>query len=295
MEARPRRRRGVRAAPLYLDDSSDIWLLEIRAKARRLHSQMKPVRRPGPDHRRLPAAHAAGRPHREPRRAGRPDAPRPEDPRRASSRCRSSRCPSSRAAWSRAPTSGRCSRTCASRVTGDTLVAAGRRAARSASASSWAATPEVLCVDDFDRSRAGPKRLRLAGGAPPILEVALGIRADAALHRRSPNPHWTGLGNGSASCRPAPASRSRGSSPSRGGSDALARRSRRSAGSTDRRRQLPQGSADALHDRVGGEQRRRRGAATREFGARVNALRRPPSWHQLLICRQRQSLARRPA
>ena len=59
-------------APLYIDDSSDVGLLEIRAKARRLHQQRE---RPRADHRRLRPAHARRRPRRKPRRAGRPDVP----------------------------------------------------------------------------------------------------------------------------------------------------------------------------------------------------------------------------
>ena len=47
------------AAPLYVDDSSDIGIMDVRAKARRLHQQaMAEYGGLGPGHRRLPAAHA---------------------------------------------------------------------------------------------------------------------------------------------------------------------------------------------------------------------------------------------
>ena len=97
-------------APLYLDDSSDIGILELRAKARRLHS----APRARADLRRLPAAHAAGG----------LDAQRVEQIGQISRgmkmlarelECRWSRSRSSRARSSRGPTSGRCCRTCASR------------------------------------------------------------------------------------------------------------------------------------------------------------------------------------
>ena len=65
-------------APLWLDDSSDLSLLELRAKARRLAAEPG---RPRPRDRRLHAADAARGPASEPRRAGRPGEPRPEDPR----------------------------------------------------------------------------------------------------------------------------------------------------------------------------------------------------------------------
>ena len=68
-------------APLWFDDSSDLGILDLRAKARRLHAQEQDARRPRPGHRRLPAADALRRPARQPGRAGRPDEPRPEDPR----------------------------------------------------------------------------------------------------------------------------------------------------------------------------------------------------------------------
>ena len=64
-------------APLYIDDSSDVGMLEIRAKARRLHQQhelgliiVDYLQLMRPDHT-----------HREPRAAGRRDEPRAEDPR----------------------------------------------------------------------------------------------------------------------------------------------------------------------------------------------------------------------
>ena len=64
-------------APLCIDDSSDIGILELRAKARRLHAQRSEL---GLIDRRLPPADAARGPRRQPRRAGRPDQPRAEDP-----------------------------------------------------------------------------------------------------------------------------------------------------------------------------------------------------------------------
>ena len=47
-------------SPLWVDDSSDVGMLEIRAKARRLHSQHP--RRPRADHHRLPATDADRQP-----------------------------------------------------------------------------------------------------------------------------------------------------------------------------------------------------------------------------------------
>ena len=82
------RRSELDAAPLCVDDSSDIGILDVRAKARRLHQQARPRRRPRADHRRLPAADARRRAHREPRRAGRRDEPRAEDPRPRARACR---------------------------------------------------------------------------------------------------------------------------------------------------------------------------------------------------------------
>ena len=65
------------SAPIFMDDSSDIGVLEMRAKARRLHARqglglivvdyLQLVR--------------AGRPQRQPRGAGGPDQPRAQDPR----------------------------------------------------------------------------------------------------------------------------------------------------------------------------------------------------------------------
>ena len=63
-------------APLFVDDSSDLGVLELRAKARRLHNAAPA----GTADRRLPAAHAPGGPARRPRRAGRQDQPRAQDP-----------------------------------------------------------------------------------------------------------------------------------------------------------------------------------------------------------------------
>ena len=65
-------------APLYIDDSSDLSMLDLRAKCRRLASQ---VGRARPRHRRLHPADAQRRSARRPRRAGRSDEPRSEDPR----------------------------------------------------------------------------------------------------------------------------------------------------------------------------------------------------------------------
>ena len=80
------------AAPLYVDDSSDIGIIDVRAKARRLHQQaMAEYGGLGLDHRRLPAAHAGRLADREPRAAGRRDEPRAEDPRARARACRSSR------------------------------------------------------------------------------------------------------------------------------------------------------------------------------------------------------------
>ena len=80
-----RARRGRRATTTRRCSSTTprtSGILDIRAKARRLHQQTRGrVRRPRADHRRLPAAHARRRAHREPRPAGRRDEPRPEDPR----------------------------------------------------------------------------------------------------------------------------------------------------------------------------------------------------------------------
>ena len=47
---------AARDAPLWIDDSSDIGVLEMRAKARRLHQSARG--RPRPDHHRLPPADA---------------------------------------------------------------------------------------------------------------------------------------------------------------------------------------------------------------------------------------------
>ena len=64
------------SAPLYVDDSSDLGVLELRAKARRLHARHGARAAD----RGLPAADAAGGPARQPRRAGRQDQPRAQDP-----------------------------------------------------------------------------------------------------------------------------------------------------------------------------------------------------------------------
>ena len=63
-------------APLYVDDTSDVGTTEVRAKARRLHQQSENGL--GPGDRRLPAAHARRRPHREPRPADRRDVAWPQ-------------------------------------------------------------------------------------------------------------------------------------------------------------------------------------------------------------------------
>ncbi len=63
-------------SPLYVDDSSDIGILELRAKARRLHAR----RELGLLIVRLPAADEARGQLRQPRRADRPDQPWAEDP-----------------------------------------------------------------------------------------------------------------------------------------------------------------------------------------------------------------------
>ena len=76
----PRGLRPALDAPLYVDDSSDTGVLEVRAKSRRLHHQLE-ERAGWADHHRLPAADAPRGPGREPRRAGRPDQPRPQEPR----------------------------------------------------------------------------------------------------------------------------------------------------------------------------------------------------------------------
>ena len=70
------RRRSSRKAPLFIDDSSDLGVLELRAKARRLH-QRHPLGLLIVDYLQLMRA---GGPARRPRRAGRQDQPRAEDP-----------------------------------------------------------------------------------------------------------------------------------------------------------------------------------------------------------------------
>ena len=109
-----RRSSRLRGAPLWVDDSGDIGMLEIRAKARRLYSQ-KPGG-PRPRDRRLPAAAARRVAQREPRRDHRADVARAEDARPRARRAGRSRSRSSTAASSRATRRSRCSRTCASRA-----------------------------------------------------------------------------------------------------------------------------------------------------------------------------------
>ena len=58
-----RAERELSQAPLWFDDSSDLGMLDLRAKARRLHAQEQDARRAGAGDRRLPAADA----HRRPR------------------------------------------------------------------------------------------------------------------------------------------------------------------------------------------------------------------------------------
>ena len=65
------------SAPIFIDDSSDIGVLEMRAKARRLHSRQ----RARADRGGLPPARPRGRPQRQPRGAGGPDQPWAQDPR----------------------------------------------------------------------------------------------------------------------------------------------------------------------------------------------------------------------
>ena len=70
-------REKLASAPLYIDDSSDIGILEMRAKARRLHASTA-LGLLIVDYLQLMRADTA---RRQPRRAGRPDQPRAEDPR----------------------------------------------------------------------------------------------------------------------------------------------------------------------------------------------------------------------
>ena len=74
---------ALEKAPLWIDDSSDIDILELRAKARRLHAKEANQGHGGlgiviVDYLQLMRA---DHDRRQPRRAGRPDEPRPEDPR----------------------------------------------------------------------------------------------------------------------------------------------------------------------------------------------------------------------
>ena len=58
-------------SPLFIDDSSDLSVLDVRAKSRRLAPAARGRARADPD--RLPPAHARRRPDGQPRRADRPD------------------------------------------------------------------------------------------------------------------------------------------------------------------------------------------------------------------------------
>ena len=64
-------------SPLFIDDSSDLSVLDVRAKARRLLQQH--AGRPRADPHRLPAAHARRRADGQPRRADRADLARAQD------------------------------------------------------------------------------------------------------------------------------------------------------------------------------------------------------------------------
>ena len=66
------------AAPIFIDDSSDIGVLEMRGKARRLHARHGGLGLIVVDY--LQLVRPEGR-SRQPRRAGRPDQPRAQDPR----------------------------------------------------------------------------------------------------------------------------------------------------------------------------------------------------------------------
>ena len=103
---------GSRRAPLFVDDSSDTGVLEVRAKC---PAAAPPDRgRAQADHRRLPPADAPRGPGREPGRAGEPDLPRAEGAgpgaRRAGDRALAAQ---PRASSSAAATRSRSSRTCA--------------------------------------------------------------------------------------------------------------------------------------------------------------------------------------
>ena len=98
-------------APIYVDDTGSINLMEIRSKARRLKSREPNL---GLDPDRLPAADDLGHDGREPRAGGVADLAFRSRCWRATSTSRSSRCRSSRAPSSSATTSGRSSPTCAS-------------------------------------------------------------------------------------------------------------------------------------------------------------------------------------
>ena len=104
-------------APLWFDDSSDLGILDLRAKARRLHAQEQDQRRPRPGHRRLPAADARRRPARQPGRAGRPDEPRAEDPRPRARGAGAGDLPALARARAAHAAEAACSPTCASRGT----------------------------------------------------------------------------------------------------------------------------------------------------------------------------------
>ncbi len=99
-------------APIYVDDTGSINMMEIRSKARRLKSRHPDLGLVIVDYLQLMTL---GRQRREPRAGGLADLAHRSRSSPAISTCRSSRSPSSRAPSSSAPTSGRSSPTCASR------------------------------------------------------------------------------------------------------------------------------------------------------------------------------------
>ena len=100
-------------APIFVDDSSDMSVLELRAKSRRLAARhglgLVVV-----DY--LQLMRPEGRAREQPRRADRPDQPRAQDPRPRAERAGDRASRSSRARWSRATRRCRCSPTSASRA-----------------------------------------------------------------------------------------------------------------------------------------------------------------------------------
>ena len=241
-------------APLYVDDSSDIGILDIRAKARRLHQQTMAehgglgliivdylqlmradtrienrvqqvgemsrglkilgARARRPGHRAVPAQPRRRVAHGQAADAVGPARVRDRATRRSSS-----------------PTGGACR-----------------------SASSSAREPEVLAVDADDRAVAARSDRVWRVGRRPVhaLRLASGrtLRATAD-HRVRTGAGWQHVGELRAGDRVALARRL----PEPAATGALARRPRRAARPPRRRRQLPAGPAAALHDRVRGEQR----------------------------------------